>query len=594
MVEYFWKTQKEYERIPDVPTCDTLESAADNDPEAVFGEKKTVLVACRKWIPFIVGFLIIGAFCVFLPHLLWSSPALRAPQTPPPQAQSHRALVELQWEQHHHLQDQGNNEIIYVAHVEFCQEGNSSTFGYRQLTTHYPPKEESNPSSCGPAGLVIRLTPGQSYRLVLHNNANANNQVTNLHTHGLHIAGDGNADDITRTVQPGNCLVYHWDLPRNAMGGTFWIHPHGQGNAQEQLTGGAYGMLIVEDSLSLFLAKDKSEQEVAHPPLQTQYQNIQQWLQNELLMVVYTKGTKRTALYTPTTTTSSTSSQLSALELEQDVWYRLRLLTVDPKGERVPVTFPNGCQVHLAATDGMWLTQTPQMQSQQTFNSTGAGRLDLAIRCNALGIHDVLVHNHTAGSLHVIVPKSANTVLADPFYYDDNSNNPQRRSWKPNYPPHLADLLTASSSNDMHYFQTHTLTLINRTINDMSWDAQLPLLDLQDIPYNSYQEFVVRGSDIHPFHMHVYPVQTFDCGPHHIDGQFYDTIVSSSTDTTCRLRFRVLDYAQRIVLHCHNILHEDQGMIVWFNVSTTTDSGAAIPVQDATHRDEMICGNVPF
>ena len=38
------------------------------------------------------------------------------------------------------------------------------------------------------------------YHVTLVNSASEGTNPTNLHTHGLHIPGDGNADDVTRSV----------------------------------------------------------------------------------------------------------------------------------------------------------------------------------------------------------------------------------------------------------------------------------------------------------------------------------------------------------------------------------------------------------
>jgi hypothetical protein len=67
---------------------------------------------------------------------------------------------------------------------------------------------------------VIRLTPGKTYRLTLRN---LSNEPTNMHTHGLHIVGSGNGDDITRIVQGGGiCMDYIWDMRNDHPGGTYW------------------------------------------------------------------------------------------------------------------------------------------------------------------------------------------------------------------------------------------------------------------------------------------------------------------------------------------------------------------------------------
>ena len=111
-----------------------------------------------------------------------------------------------------------------TATIEFCQDDVEGAFGYRLPGS----------SGCLLAKMVVRLQPGQTYRLTLSNNAT---QSTNLHTHGLHISGNGNSDDIERTVSPGKCITYTSDIPEDHMGGTHWMHSHSMDHGYTQVCG---------------------------------------------------------------------------------------------------------------------------------------------------------------------------------------------------------------------------------------------------------------------------------------------------------------------------------------------------------------------
>jgi FtsP/CotA-like multicopper oxidase with cupredoxin domain len=90
--------------------------------------------------------------------------------------------------------------------LEFCQQtlpdGTSYFQGYRDLSI-------SNGPCCSP-GPTISLIPGYNYKATLRNGAA---ELTNIHTHGVHLMGIGNGDDITRTVAHGECLGYNWTIP---------------------------------------------------------------------------------------------------------------------------------------------------------------------------------------------------------------------------------------------------------------------------------------------------------------------------------------------------------------------------------------------
>jgi PKD repeat protein len=92
--------------------------------------------------------------------------------------------------------DDDDQNYDYCGSLEFCTDGD--VHGYR-LTG----EEE-----CAPRlSPVIRVTPGKKYKFTLTNMAPSGNP-TNIHTHGLHISGSGDADDVTRIVHGGNCLDY--------------------------------------------------------------------------------------------------------------------------------------------------------------------------------------------------------------------------------------------------------------------------------------------------------------------------------------------------------------------------------------------------
>jgi FtsP/CotA-like multicopper oxidase with cupredoxin domain len=107
------------------------------------------------------------------------------------------------------------SENSFCATLEFCKDG--SNYGYRIV---------GDTSACGSKpGPLIRMTPGNKYKLTLHNSADPF-VLTNIHTHGLHIVGDGDGDDVTRFVNGGSCLDYTWDIAADHPGGTNWYHPH--------------------------------------------------------------------------------------------------------------------------------------------------------------------------------------------------------------------------------------------------------------------------------------------------------------------------------------------------------------------------------
>lgn len=95
-------------------------------------------------------------------------------------------------------------------------------------------------------GPTLRIRPGDTLRVVLNNDLD---QITNLHTHGLHVSPEGSSDNIYLMVEPGGSLAYEYQIPENHPSGTFWYHPHHHGTVASQVFGGLAGAIIIEDSI---------------------------------------------------------------------------------------------------------------------------------------------------------------------------------------------------------------------------------------------------------------------------------------------------------------------------------------------------------
>lgn len=92
--------------------------------------------------------------------------------------------------------------------------------------------------------LVAR--PGDTIRIKLINELQ---DVTNLHTHGLHVSPSGNSDNVFLIIQPGTEFDFEIKIPADHPPGTYWYHPHVHGLTYAQVSGGMAGALIIEGGL---------------------------------------------------------------------------------------------------------------------------------------------------------------------------------------------------------------------------------------------------------------------------------------------------------------------------------------------------------
>ena len=121
-------------------------------------------------------------------------------------------------------------------------------------------------------------------------------------------------------------------------------------------------------------------------------------------------------------------------------------------------------------------------------------------------------------------------------------------------------------------------------VHAMVWDAATPN---HTLVYDSVQEWTIEASAFHPFHLHVFHMQVVTpggCEGGYEEGEYYDTIASSHKGG-CVVRFHVVDYGEKVMMHCHVLKHEDAGQMVWFNITNTpTDL-----VQPSAGRSSAAC-----
>ncbi|SNS31673.1 Multicopper oxidase with three cupredoxin domains (includes cell division protein FtsP and spore coat protein CotA) [Geodermatophilus saharensis] len=104
-------------------------------------------------------------------------------------------------------------------------------------------------------GPTLRLRPGDRLQVQLVNRLAV---PTNLHTHGLHVSPSGNADNtLTVHLLPGESFDYDIAVPGGHPPGTYWYHPHEHHLVTDQLWGGLFGAIVVEDPEEVPVTRDR-------------------------------------------------------------------------------------------------------------------------------------------------------------------------------------------------------------------------------------------------------------------------------------------------------------------------------------------------
>lgn len=419
------------------------------------------------------------------------------------------------------------------------------TINGETLTTRAYAQEGHDLSVPGP---TIVMEPGRKYVLSFKNllpyeplstehNVFKDPNVTNLHTHGLHISGDTPSDDVTRILEGGFGGDYVYDIPADHMGGTFWYHAHHHGSTFLQVSSGALGLIIIDDS------SDGIPENVAT-------------MQEQALAISYldtsVAGTGGDTLVSGTLSPGwNVNGKVGGnLCMPENTWQHWRVLIADADAKSKTISVGSQCEMALMSRDGVWRTTVPKNLTDNSLTMSGASRAGLAIRCSAdstLTVGNTVVANIYADT--ELSPVSAS--VANPYAENGSS---QWASFRPGY---LRDLRNEEVTN------FERVSMGARSINGSKFDIDVPTFTTIA---DGVQEWNVKGATNHPFHLHVYHFQAQDdCGDYEA-GEFYDTMASA-----CNVRFDLNPqtstvYEGKTIFHCHILDHEDQGAMGYMNV----------------------------
>ena len=432
---------------------------------------------------------------------------------------------------------------VGVANLDMNNGETLTTRAYRQQGGSY--------SIPGP---TITVLPGNKYVLRFHNtlpyapinpdhNIFKDANVSNLHTHGLHISGESPGDDVTRSFEGERGGDFVWDIPTDHMGGTFWYHAHHHGSTFLQVSGGLFGLLIVDDSNDGIpsTVSGMTERELVLGYLDTDAAGTGG---DELLG----------GSLSPTWTVNGLVAGHANICMPPNTWQHWRVLLADRQAKIRTIEFGPECEVMLLARDGVWRTVAPKDLTTLNANQlelTGASRADFAVRVNSASSW-IMINSTVVANIYT---EGTPDPSVHPFHTDGSS------SWSATRPDYLRDLRDETNVN------FESVSMGARTINGSKWDIEVPTLELNT---TQVQEWSLSGAVQHPFHLHIYHVQALKDNGDFEEGEYYD-VVAAKMDLRFDLNTATSSpYDGRTVMHCHILSHEDQGAMGWLDVDGGT------------------------
>ncbi|MFG2907301.1 multicopper oxidase family protein [Kitasatospora sp. NPDC048286] len=399
----------------------------------------------------------------------------------------------------------------------------------------------------------------------------------NLHTHGLHVSPSGNADNILREFPPRTAeqaaagaaeprYLTTVEIPRDHPAGTYWYHPHAHGATAEQIAGGMAGVVIVEGDVDeVPQIKAAADLVVCVNELRVKDGKVPAFTSSEALAAV-----------PPTYTVNGAVNPTLALRPGEVQRWRLvaatafTTLSLQVTGKERTLT------MHQIAMDGVTF---PAPVATEAVTLAVGNRADVLVRGGEPGTYELrakgvpvpLMTIEVAGTA-VRPPMALPSSLPQgrPFLDEKDIANPAGdRTVVFHVDP---GVFAKPFPNAYRILGSHPTPAADPA-GDLTRDPAYGLFDPEYVNHTlelgTVERWTLRTDDSlpvmhHPFHLHTNHVLVTHRNGVRLDPPVWqDTVdlAGGKPGDTVTLLVRYENFTGRTVLHCHQLQHEDLGMM---------------------------------
>jgi blue copper oxidase len=404
---------------------------------------------------------------------------------------------------------------------------------------------------------------------VVHMNVtNKLNDSTTIHWHGMHLPAvmDGGPHQV---IPPNTTWQPFWTVKNDAA--TYWYHPHLHEMTEEQMTKGIGGLLIVRDEVESSLALPRSYG-VDDIPLVLTDRDIN--TSNQFTVVPYgdsmlTNMTLRAQYNVPA----------------QVIRFRVLNGAVE---RSYNLGFSDGRTFYIITSDG-GLLNAPVAKTKYLIHA--GERIEILVNCagesgksiDLKAYNSTLAQNVPGGDFFPNGP-FANYLARKDFNILHINIVAQTSNPVTSIPTALRTVTPIPAANSE---LTRNLTISDSTIAGVQGATFLLNHKLFDINYNNYAvplnqteiwEISNSGNFGHPFHIHDVEFNILSVNgvaPDAAQAGWKDVVfvpaISGGTPSVVKFIAKFDDYADALhpfMFHCHIALHEDEGMMGQFIVTS--------------------------
>jgi FtsP/CotA-like multicopper oxidase with cupredoxin domain len=410
----------------------------------------------------------------------------------------------------------------------------------------------------GSPGPTLRMKPGETLKIRLTNDLPPNRDPmpadmsrphqfnnTNFHFHGAHASPSGIADNVMRSMVPGETYDVEIELPKDHTRGTYWYHPHHHGSADVQMASGMFGAIIVEgdfaDVPEIVNAKERLLvlTQVVHDS-RGMIENFETLFPETATRFLTVNGQRR-----PTITMRPGEVQ------------RWRILHTGYQDDMLLELEKH--DLHFIAYDGI---QLGGVETMKTHLILPGQRADVLVQAGAPGTYELRALPYDQGHPSPVGPLARVVVVGEPMNMKLPTSLP-----KPPFEPikdseitgrrKVVFSATAPEADAAGHWQEFAFFIDGKKFNPSRIDHRVKL--------GSVEEWTIENThehDDHVFHIHTNPFMVT-----HLNGkplatpQWRDTAIVERKGGSLTFRTRFLDYTGIYMLHCHMMNHEEMGMM---------------------------------
>jgi len=392
-------------------------------------------------------------------------------------------------------------------------------------------------------GPTLVAQPGD---VITVNFTNKLGEPTNLHTHGLHVSPAGNSDNVFIEVQDGETVQYRYVLGADHPTGVYWYHPHHHGMAADQVFGGLYGALIVEEPTPLAV---NSERVLVISDITLQ-SNGSVAAMTDMNKLMGREGALMLLNGQVSPIYESASGAIERWRIVNACTSRYLSLSI-PGGSAKILGMDSGQFSPPAPLSSLTLAPGNRADLLVTIGTTPATLAYTTVPHRDMKGMGATATNYTDYPLATFTPHGTAAPVAlgaiarHPGPNLRNVTVSAKRSFKLAMPAGMGGMggLNGQFTINGVPFEMNT---VNTTVS-----------------LGTVEEWTIMNTTTmdHPFHLHVWPMQVLTSGTTSFEGVHYRDVVNVPANSQAIVRVHFNEFPGQAVYHCHILDHEDLGMM---------------------------------